>query len=179
MTSLDAQKISLVDRVIDHIIDALGDSSVSLRRALILVDIDENPQSTQAEIAERLEEDKSTLSRNTDWLLDHGCIDRVTDITDARLIRLRSADFSSRHIGYALAFFEGSHADLKNFLIQFICVFKEKMPSLREAKILASLGAMDGASQAELSKTLNDIPSSTQRRIVAALNEDGLIEKNG
>lgn len=172
-------KINLVSQVIGHLVDAIGDSGVSLRRALILVDIDEHPQTTQAEIVDRLREDKSTTSRNVDWLVDHGCVDRRQDDYDARLIHLRSSDFSSRHVGYALSLFSGSHADLKKFIFQFIQIFKGRIPSLREAQILATLGAMDEASPAELAKQLDEIPASTQRRILAALNDDGLIEKNG
>ena len=179
MDDIKRRKIDMVEQVVTHLIDALGDSGVSMRRALILIDVDEHPQTTQAESTERLDEDKSTMSRNIDWLVDHGCVDRKQDIADARVMLLRSSDFSARHIGYALTHFSGSHKDLKNFVIGFIQVFEGKMPTLREAQILATLGAMDGASPSELSERLQGVPASTQRRILAAFSDDGLIEKDG
>lgn len=178
MSDINQQKLALISEVITHLINAIGDDTVTMRRALILIDVDEHPQTTQSDMIERLDQDKSTLSRNIDWLSDHGCIDRRGTIEDARIFQLRSSDYSSRHIGYALNSFAGSHTYLKKFVNEIISLFKDKMPTMREALLLATLGAMDEASPQELNERLSDLPASTQRRITAALIEDGLIVKD-
>ena len=173
--STDQQKMQMISDITDYLVNALTDSSASLRRALILIDIDENPNITQAELSERLEEDKSTISRNIEWLFDHGCIRRHNDYADARIILLRSSDFSSRHLSQALKYFDGNHELLKKYLKTLIKMFSEGIPTLREIKALSVVGAKGGAAPADLNDELYDSPASTQRRILSSLTDADLL----
>lgn len=84
--------------VIDHIVDSLGDPSASLRRALILLDIDQHTGTTQSAIGERLNLEKSVVSRNVDWLWGHGCVIRAEGRHDAREQSLQTSTFTHKHL---------------------------------------------------------------------------------
>ena len=92
-----------VAEIIDYLVMALGsDPGCTLRRALILVDIDEHPGTTQSAILERLKPHasglhKSAINRDTDWLYDYGCILRQSSPYDAREVTLstRSEEHTS------------------------------------------------------------------------------------
>ena len=75
--NMDA-KAEAITLIIDHIVAALGgEPSCTLRRANILIDIDEHPGTTQSEIMERHDLNKSALNRDIEWLYDYGCILRT------------------------------------------------------------------------------------------------------
>lgn len=168
-----------VANVIDHLVDAVGDPSISIRRALILVDIDDHPDTTQAEMITRLDLDKSTLSRNIDWLENYGCIARTYGYNDARVFHLRTSSFSSNRIDRALNEMKGNHDNLKKLLISLIDMFEDRVPTLRDAKILATIGASDTVGRQELQQNLYNSPASTQRRSIQTLVDEGMIKDNG
>ena len=68
--------------IIDHLVEALGgEPACSLRRAMVLVDIDQHPGTTQTEIMHRLDIHKSAMNREIEWLFNYGCI-RIQDSSD-------------------------------------------------------------------------------------------------
>lgn len=162
--------------VIDHLVEALGnDPSSSLRRALILVDIDQYPGTTQAGIMERLHLDKSTVKRETDWLFDYGCI-RVQDCkSDGRAKKIEVAGYSKKGLDAALGYFNGQHEYLKILLEGFPKLLKQEKPSLRDAKIASVMYENEDASKQEVIDKLYDGPASTDNRAYNKLREDGVI----
>ena len=162
--------------VVDHLVEALGnDPSSSLRRALILVDIDQYPGTTQAGIMERLHLDKSTVKRETDWLFDYGCI-RVQDCkSDGRAKKIEVAGYSKKGLDAALGYFNGQHEFLKAFLEGMTKFLKQEKPSLRDAKIVSSLYERKDASKQEVIDDLYNGPASTDNRAYNKLREDGVI----
>ncbi len=162
--------------VIDHLVEALGnDPSSSLRRASILADIDQYPGTTQAGIMERLNLDKSTVKRETDWLFDYGCI-RVQDCNeDGRAKKIEVAGYSKTGLDAALGYFDGQHQFLKAFLDGLTKFLKQEKPSLRDAKIVSALYERKGASKQEVIDDLYNGPASTDNRAYNKLREDGVI----
>ncbi len=162
------------------LVEALGnESSSSLRRAMILSDIDQNPGTTQAGIMERLNLDKSTVKREADWLFDYGCI-RVQDCDeDGRAKRIEICGYSKKGLEAALGYFDGRHENLKLFLEGFVKILKQEKPSLRDAKIIAALSEKKTASKQDVIDTLYEGSSATKNRAFAKLLEEGLIEENG
>ena len=173
----EAQKACLI---IDHLVEALGnDSSSSLRRAAILVDIDQYPGTTQAGIMERLSLDKSTVKRETDWLFDYGCI-RVQDCDqDGRAKQIEICGYSKKGLDAALGYFDGRHENIKMFLDGFADILKQEKPSLRDAKIIASLTEKQEASKQDIMDTLYEGSVATKNRAFNKLLEEGLIEEHG
>src|SRR5690606_20903853 len=101
--------------VIDHLVKALGnEASSSLRRALILVDIDQYPGTSLTGVMERLNIDKSTAEREIDWLLNYGCVTREGSETDGRAVTLQRCGYSKAALQDALDYFEGGHDKLKS-----------------------------------------------------------------
>lgn len=171
-------KSAKIGRVIDHLVDALGsDPCCTLRRAVILADIDENPGTTQTEIMDRLGVQKSCLSRDVEWLYDYGCVMRQQDPYDARVIRLHCCGYSKKNLGFALENFNFSHKNLKNFLIGLINLFGEHKPTLRDAKIVAVLGDEGSATKQEIFEGLYNGPSTTQNRAINNLVDFGIVHK--
>lgn len=165
--------------IIDHLVDAVGEPSVSLSRVQTLVDIDHHPDTTQAEIIGRLELDKSSAARNVDWLVNYGCVTKHFSPMDAREVRLKVTPYSKKHLDLALGYFNNSHEYLQNFLLAFIKGFTNHKPTLRDAKVLLTVGQDGAATKNEVLRNLYNGPASTDNRAIQALIEEGLIEKNG
>lgn len=164
--------------VIDHLVAALGgDPSCTLRRAIVLCDIDEHQNTTQADIMNRLELNKSALNRDIEWLYDHGCIIRQSGHKDARVLELRICGYAKKNLDLALAFFGYDHKNLKNFLYKFKTLFSDHKPTLRDAKILTTLGIQKIANKQDILDNLYDGPVTTDSRALAQLVDEGLLEK--
>lgn len=166
--------------IIDHLVEALGnESSSSLRRALILTDIDQYPGTTQAGIMERLNLDKSTVKRETDWLFDYGCI-RVNECEeDGRAKQIEICGYSKKGLDAALGYFDGRHENMKMFIEGFARILRQEKPSLRDARIIATLTEKKEASKQEVLDVLYDGASATKNRAFNKLKEEGLIEEHG
>ena len=163
--------------VIDHLVEALGNEpSSSLRRALILADIDQYPGTTQAGIMERLQIHKSALNREIDWLFNYGCIVRRESQNDGRAVQLEICGYSKKAFDTALSYFDGSHENLKVFLEEFGKALKQEKPSLRDAKIVATLYDRKTASKQDVIDSLYQGSATTDHRAVNELIEEGLIE---
>lgn len=175
ITDTKAHKISTI---IDHLVDALGgEPACTLRRAVILADIDEHPGTTQAGIMDRLAAHKSALNRDIEWLYDYGCVMRQPGL-DGRTIQLVIAGYSKKNLDLAREYFEGDHKSLKNFLIALINIFGEHKPTLRDAKIIAALGDSKNASRQDILEHLYNGPSTTDNRALNNLIDLGFVEKN-
>ncbi|MDB2682669.1 MarR family transcriptional regulator [Alphaproteobacteria bacterium] len=165
--------------VIDHMVGALADhSSASIRRAVVLVDIDQHEGTTQAEIMERTGVGKSALNRDIDWMFNNGCIRRHEAQNDGRKIKLRVSAFSQTHVDGALDYFEGNHENLKTFLEGYIRILKDDKATLRDAKILATLHEKRGATKQEVVENLYQGSSATENRAILRLIEEGLVREN-
>ncbi len=163
--------------IIDHLVDALGgEPGCTVRRAVILADIDENPGTTQAGIISRLKADKSTLNRDIEWLYDYGCIRRMPS-PDGREIRLQIEGYAKRNLDFALEYFNSSHKSLKNFLIHFIKLFEDHKPTLRDVKIVAAVADKDNASRQDLLEGLYGGATTTENRAINNLVELGILVK--
>lgn len=165
--------------IIDHLVEALGnESSSSLRRAAILVDIDQYPGTTQTGIMERLNLDKSTVKRETDWLFDYGCIRMQESKEDARAKKIEICGYSQQGLKAALGYFDGKHENLQMFIEGFAKILKQEKPVLRDAKIIAALAEKKTASKQDVMETLYDGSAATQNRAFNKLIEEGLIEED-
>ncbi len=163
--------------VLDHLVAALGeDSSSPLRRAQILVDIDAHPNTTQTEVMDRLKINKSTMSREIDWLYDHGCVIRQAGQQDGRLIHMTTCGYSKKSLGFALDYADHSHKNLQKFIESLITVFANPKPTLRDAKLLVSATELGDASRQELFARAYKAPLTTNVRTLEGLVEQGLIE---
>lgn len=175
MPASKAEKISFV---IDHLVDALGsDPGCTLRRALVLADIDQNKNTTQSAIMERLGIHKSALNRDIEWLYDYGCIMRVPGNDDRREISLYICGYAKKNLDYALSYFGHSHNNLKFFLFELISMFGEHKATLRDAKIMATLSVRTKATKQELSGHLYNSPNSTEARALKNMVDLGLVEE--
>lgn len=171
----DIQQLGLI---LDHLVDALGgDPSCTLRRAQVLTDIDEHPGTTQSELMDRLNLNKSTVNRDMDWLRDHGCIHREAGKEDGRVFHIVTYGYSKKNLGLALDFFDNSHKKLKMFLEGLITIFKDRKPTLRDAKLLVSMADLKEASRQELFDRSYSGPATTNIRALEGLIEDGLIKR--
>lgn len=164
--------------VVDHVVDAVGDPSISLRRAMILLDIDQHPGTTQTSIGERLNLEKSVISRNVDWLWGHGCVIRAEGRDDGREMALNTSTFTHKHLQLALRPFGNQHAALKKTLDVFIGLFLKHMPSLRELKALLTVSAKGEATRSDVLNNLYDGPATTDQRALRTLVEEGLVRSN-
>ena len=162
--------------VIDHLVEALGNEpSSSLRRAMILVDIDQYPGTTQTGILERLQIHKSSLNREIEWLFNYGCIMRQGSEDDARSIKLMTCGYSRKALESTLDYFAGEHANLKFFLECYSKYLKQEKPTLRDAKIIATLYDRKKATKQQLMDGLYKGAPSTDHRAINELIEDGVI----
>lgn len=162
--------------VIDHLVEALGnDPSSSLRRAMILTDIDQYPGTTQTAIMERLGVHKSAVNREIEWLFDYGCIVRQECPEDARSIKLETCGYSKKALGSALDYFNGDHENFKVFLKGFTKFLKQEKPNLRDARIVATLYERNGAEKSSVSSILYGGSSSTNNRAINKLLNTGVI----
>ncbi|MCB1531316.1 MAG: MarR family transcriptional regulator [Alphaproteobacteria bacterium] len=163
--------------VVDHLTEALGnDPSSSLRRAMILADIDQYPGSTQTAIMERLGIHKSALNREIEWLFNYGCITRQDCREDARSIRLETCGYSKKALAGALDYFEGNHSDLKGFLKGLGKLLKMEKPTLRDAKIVATLSERKTAEKSAVIASIQGGSASSDNRAFNKLVEKGLVE---
>lgn len=163
--------------VIDHLVEALGnDPSSSLRRAMILTDIDIHPGSTQTQIMDRLDIGKSALNREIEWLFNYGCIITEENKTDARSKKIYVCGYSKSAISNALDYFSGQHANLLFFLKRTAKFLKQEKPTLRDAKMLYSLYEKKDASRQEVLDSLYGGATSTDNRAYKKLVETGIID---
>jgi len=164
-------------RVIDHLVEALGgDASSSLRRAMILVDIDQNPGASQADIMERLQIHKSAVNREVEWLFNYGCIMMQDCKDDGRAKRLQICGYSKAALDDALNYFGGNHACLTSFLVGLNRFLKQEKPTLREAKVLTIIHESKGAEKKDVIRHLYSGSQSTKNRIINKLIDDGVLQ---
>lgn len=164
--------------IIDHLVEALGnESSSSLRRALILVDISQYAGSTQTAVMERLNIHKSAVNREIDWLFNYGCIMRQDCTKDGRSVKLQICGYSKTALDGALDYFNGDHDLLKRFIELYDKASMQEKPSLRDAKILATLYDKKTATKQEVMNALYDGSSSTKNRSFNKMLEDGTIQE--
>ena len=174
-----ASHIQQVGLILDHLVDALGgDPSSPLRRAIILTDIDEHPETTQTGVMDRLKIDKHTLNRDIQWLYDQGCILRNAGLEDGRVIHIVTCGYSKKNLALALDYVEKSHKNLKKFLNGYISIFKDHKPTLRDAKIMATMADLGTASKQELLSRSYEGPQTTNARALEGLIEEGLLSRN-
>lgn len=163
--------------VFDHLVEALGNEpSSSIRRAMILNDIDQYSGTTQTGIMERLGISKSALNREIEWLFNYGCIKRQECEKDARAIRLQTCGYSKSALEAALEYFDSAHDGLKVFLERYTKALKLEKPTLRDAKIVATLYDRQNETKNKVIDSLYGGSSSTNNRAYNKLIEEGLIE---
>lgn len=173
---VSANRIQQMGLILDHLVEALGgDPSSPLRRAQILVDIDGHPETTQAEVMERLKLNKSTLNREIEWLYDQGCILRQPSRLDGRVIHMLTCGYSKKNLGLALDYFEKSHKNLHFFLETLINLFTEQKPTLRDAKFLVTATDMGEATRQEIFERGYSGAQTTKVRALDNLVEQGLL----
>lgn len=171
----EGQKASAI---IDHLVEALGNEpSSSMRRALILADIDQYPGTTQAGIMERLGIHKSAVNREIDWLFNYGCIRRGVHKNDARAIVLEVYGYAKTAFDGALDYFDGNHELLKEFILGFEKIISQEKPTLRDAKIIATLYEKKKASKQDVISTLYDGAPSTSNRALNKMIENGTVRE--
>lgn len=173
----DGQKASFV---IDHLVEALGNEpSSSLRRALILVDIDHYPGTTQTGIMERLQIHKSALNREIEWLFNYGCIMREESKNDGRAVKLVACGYARKALESALDYFGGEHEGLKFFLEGFTKLLKQEKPTLRDAKIYTVVFNKGRTSKQDILNGLYDGSASTDNRAINSLIDQGVLTGDG
>lgn len=164
-------------RVIDFLVEALGSMpSAPLRRALILVDIDQHPNTTQTEIMKRLNLPKPLITREIDWLYNYGCIMRQECCDDARSKELLLCGYSKLSINKALAYCADNHENLKSLLSGFMSALNLEKSTLRDAKLVASLYERREALKKDILADLYDVPGATDHRAYNKLVQEGVIQ---
>lgn len=165
--------------VIDHLVEALaGDPSSNLRRAIILTMIDESPGITQTEIMHKIDITKSAMNREIDWLFNYGCIVRQDDEKDGRAVRLEICGYSKRALESALDYFPRGHESLIYFLEQYINILKQERPTLRDARIIATLHDQGKSQKSKVADNLYNGPATTDNRAIKQLIDNGVIQKD-
>ena len=163
--------------VIDHLVEALGgDPSSSIRRAQILVDIDQYPGSTQTAVMERLNIHKSALNREIEWMFNYGCIMLQEVANDGRAKQIFVCGYSKKALDAAMDYTENDHEKLKFFLHNTSKMLKQEKSTLRDAKIVAALFEKKGAEKQDLIGSLYGGSPSTENRALLKLVETGIIE---
>ena len=163
-------------RVIDHLVEALGgDASSSIRRAMILVDIDQNPGTTQVDVMERLQIHKSAVNREVEWLFNYGCIMMQDCVQDGRVKRLQICGYSKHELDNSLVYFNGAHAVLMHFLRSMARILRQEKPTLRDAKILNVVHERGGINKADVIRDLYNGSPSTKNRCVNDLVDAGVL----
>jgi DNA-binding MarR family transcriptional regulator len=175
-----ATKAQQIGMVLDHLVAALGgDPSSTMRRAVVLADIDENPGTTQSAIMSRMTGvHKSALTRDIEWLYDHGCVTRNPSPSDAREIELRICGYAKRNLDLALNYFNNSHKSLKNFLEAYISMFGDYKPTLRDAKIISVVGDRKDATKQHVLDGLYHGAATTENRALGNLVDLGFLDKD-
>jgi DNA-binding MarR family transcriptional regulator len=173
-----ASRVQQMGLILDHLVDALGgDPSAQIRKALILLDIDENSGTSQSGVGERLGLNKVTLSRDIDWLYDHGCILRQAGAGDGRTVQLATCGYSKKNLGLALDYFGNDHKNLQIFLNGIINLFTSDKPTLRDAKLLVTAADLGEAGRQELFSRAYAGPQTTNVRALDSLIEQGLLKR--
>lgn len=169
----DGQKACLV---IDHLVEALGNEpSSSLRRAMILCDIDQYPGTSQVGIMERLNLHKSALNREIDWLFNYGCVMMKDSAKDARIKEHYVCGYSKKGLDAALDYFQGQHENMQFFLNKMVKFLRQEKPTLRDARIVSTIYENRGAAKSKiLAQVPNDI-SSTDHRAFKNLVSAGVV----
>lgn len=163
--------------VLDHLVEALGsEPSSSIRRAMVLVDIDQYPGSTQTAIMERLNINKSALNREIDWLFNYGCIMIQDSAQDGRSKQIHVCGYSKKALNSALDYCDNDHGKLKFFLHNTDKTLKSEKSTLRDAKIVASLFEKKEAEKQGIIGSLYGGSPSTDNRALNKLIETGIIE---
>lgn len=162
--------------VIDHLVEALGNEpSSSLRRAMILVDIDQHPGTTQVGIMERLHIHKSAVNREIEWLFNYGCIKMSDSERDGRVKKIEVYGYAKTALDAAMDYAGGSHDNMKAFLEQAARTLRQEKPTLRDARIVATLYEKKHATRQQVIESLYRGASSTENRAINKLVEDGII----
>ncbi len=175
-TDITKTKADKIGQIIDHLVAALGgEPSCPIRRAVIFVDIDEHPGTTQTDIINRLGIEKSSLNRDIEWLYDYGCIMRTSGESDSRVIHIHSCGYAKKNLELALDPCDFSHKNLKNLLIDLINLFGEHKPTLRDAKIISLVCDHGPSFKQDVLNDLYNGPSSTDNRAIKNLIQQGLI----
>ena len=173
-----ANRIQQMGLILDHLVDALGgDPSSPLRRAQILLDIDEHPDTTQSGVMERLGLNKSMVNREIEWLYDHGCVLRQPSLQDGRVIHIATCGYSKKNLDLALDYFKKSHKNLHFFLETLINLFTEQKPTLRDAKFLVAAADIGETSRQDLFARGYSGAQTTNARALDNLVEQGLLIK--
>lgn len=163
--------------VIDHLVKALGNNPSSpLRRAMILNDIAQYPNTTQVAIMERLSMMKSVVSREVDWLYDMGCIRVHINPEDARSKTIEIYGYTKTHFTDALEYFDGDYGRMGSFLKGLHKFLRVDKPTLRDAKIVSSLYEMKQAPKAAVIHQLYGGSASTDHRAYNKLKDVGVID---
>jgi len=165
--------------IFDHLVDAMaGEPSAPLRRVQVLIDIAQNPGTSQTAIMDRLDIDKSNLTRDIDWLYNYGCITKNTSQQSARESALTICGFARNHLGHAAKLMNDRLDALQTLLEGYTTFFQGFRPSLRDAKIVTVLTAKGEMQRSELFGELYNGPTSTDNRTLLALIEQGVLEEN-
>lgn len=172
--SADPRRLLAMGNVIDHMVNALGDPSAPVRRALVLVDLYAYPDSSLNDVMMRLDIDKSTAFRDIDWLVDHGCAVKRPSPEDAREVSLQVVGHAKTHLENALHITNGPE-NLTTLLLGLINLSHDHKQTLREAKILISLTTYGELDKNILTKALYNGPASTDARAIQNLVDEGLI----
>lgn len=165
-------------RVIDYMVESLaGDPSSSIRRAIILTIIDETPGITQTKVMKKIAlKSKTTMNREIEWLFNYGCVQRQPSRKDGRAIKLETCGYSRKALESALDYFPKRHKGLQNFLNQYIKVLEQDRPTLRDARIIATLFDKGKASKPEIMDSLYNGPATTDNRAYKKLIDDKVIK---
>lgn len=162
--------------VIDHLSDALaGELSSTLRRAAVLIDIDQHPGTSQVGIMERLGIHKSALNREIDWLFNYGCIMLKDSAQDARTKEHYVCGFAKKSLDNALGYFDGKHDKLMRFVMNVGDVVGLEKPTLRDMKLISDLYEHKDLPRNTLLANVSMSPSSTDHRAYKKLVEEGVI----
>lgn len=162
--------------IIDHLVEALGgDASSSLRRAMVLTDIDQHPGTSQTGIMERLGLHKSAVNREVDWLFNYGCIMVQDNARDGRSKAIQICGYSKAALDDALVYFGGRNENLQAYLKGLSRILRQEKPTLREAKIINLLREQRETPKAEIIQSLYEGSPSTKNRVVNKLIEDGVL----
>jgi DNA-binding MarR family transcriptional regulator len=179
MSAHDPRRLQTLGQIIDLFVEALGDPSCPLRRALVLTDLWAHPASSLNDVMDRLDLDKSTAFRDIDWLVDHGCVVKKPSPEDAREVSLHVVGHAKGHLEDALRLTGGQWQNMNTILNGLSALFPDKKPTLREVKILISLTTYGELDKTTLSKALYNGPATTDQRALQNLIDEGLVKHNG
>ena len=178
MPTPDPRRLRTLGQVIDLLVNALGDASCPVRRALVLNDLWAHPDSSLNDVMARLDLDKSTAFRDIDWLVDRGCVIKTVSPVDAREVALEVIGHARGQLENVIRLV-GSPNNLANILNGLINLSPEHKQTLREAKILISLTIYGEVDKTTLTKALYNGPASTDARALQNLIGEGLAKENG